>query len=299
MEHVILVIGATGMLGEPVARQLQADGYQVRLLARDPVKVRSRFGDTYEVFPGDVEKPDTLAAALAGCYGVHINLSGGPRPNDYDRIEFQGTANVAQAAVRLGVQRLTYISGASVRPERTWFYYANAKFRAEAAIRASGISYTILRPSWFMESLPWFVKGKRALLIGKQRAPWHWLAAQDYARMVSRCYGTAAAANKVLYVYGPETLSLPEALRVYCSHVCPGVKVYTTPVWLVSLLGMLAGNAKLRDGARLMAYFQDVTEECDPTPANTILGAPTTTLRQWCARQGPLSPDRVPVSAQR
>jgi uncharacterized protein YbjT (DUF2867 family) len=285
MDQVILVVGATGMLGEPVARQLHADGYQVRLLARDPARMRTRFGAGYEVVPGDVEKPETLEAALAGCHGVHVNLSGGPRPADYDRIEHQGTANVARAAARFGVGRLTYISAASVRPERGWFYYTRAKLGAEEAIRTSGLSYTIFRASWFMESLPWFVKGKRAFLIGRQRAPLHWVAAGDYARMVSQAYRTPEAANKVSYVYGPEVLPMLDALRLYCSIVCPGTKVYTTPTWLVGLTGLLTGNAKVRDGARMMAYYKGVTEEDDPTEANVLLGAPTTTLRQWCERR--------------
>ncbi len=302
-EPVILVIGATGMLGEPVARQLHADGFKVRLLARDPVKMRARFGDAYEVAEGDVEKPHTLPAALEGCYGVHINLAGGPRPDDYHRIEFQGTANVVAAARGLGIERLTYVSGASVCLDRAWFYYARAKLRAEGAIRDSGIPFTILRPSWFMESLPWFVKGNRGLLIGKQQAPLHWLAAQDYAWMVSRCYRTTASANKVFYVYGPEALSMPEALRTYCAFVCPRAEVYTVPSWLVGLVGTLTFNHRLRDWARLMAYFQHVTEDRDATPANSILGAATTSLRQWCAQRRMLMRNgavlsRVPVKAE-
>jgi hypothetical protein len=133
-----------------------------------------------------------------------------------------------------------------------------------------------------MESLPWFVKGKRAFVIGRQRAPLHWVAAGDYARMVSRAYRTPQASNKLLYVYGPEALPMPEALRRYCSLVCPGTRVGTVPTWLVWLGGLLTGNARVRDGARLMAYFKGVTETDDPGEANALLGAPTTTLEQWC-----------------
>jgi uncharacterized protein YbjT (DUF2867 family) len=290
MDQTILVIGGTGMLGAPVVRRLRADGYQVRLLSRNPAKAKETFGDGYEVVPGDVERPETLEAALAGCEGVHITLSGGPRPADSERIEFQGTAHVARAAARCGVRRLTYISGASVCAARTWFYWARTKFAAEAAIRDSGVAYTIFRPSWFLESLPWFVKGARAVLIGKQKAPLHWLAVADYAAMVSRAYRTPAAANKTLYIYGPETMAMGEALRLYCSIVHPRFRVYATPTWLVTLAALATRDANLRDGARLMRYFQDVTETNDPTEANALLGAPTTTIRQWCEAQRQLKP---------
>jgi len=285
MNELILVVGATGMLGEPVASQLREDGYQVRLLARNPEKAKRLLGDAYEIVQGDVENPSTLETPLTGCFGVHINLAGGPKPEDYDRIEFQGTANVANVAARLGVKRLTYISGASVREDRTWFYYAQAKFKAEGAVRDCGIAYTIFRASWFMESLRYFEKGKSAFLIGKQRAPLHWVAAKDYARIVSRSYHTPRAENKTLYVYGPETFAMDDALQLYCSIVRPGTKVWTIPIWLVSLFAKLLGDARLQDAARLMGYFQHVTEDCDPTEANEILGPPTTTLRQWCEEQ--------------
>lgn len=285
MDQRVLVIGGTGMLGAPVVRRLREDGYKVRLLARNPAKAKETFGDGYEVVHGDVERPESLEAALTGCYGVHVNLSGGPRAEDYDRIEFQGTANVARAAARCGVRRLTYISGASVCADRTWFYWARTKFAAEAAIRDCGVSYTIFRPSWFLESLPWFVKGSRALLIGKQRASLHWLAAADYAAMVSRAYRIPSTENKTLYVYGPETMPMGEALRLYCSIAHPQARVYSAPTWLVALAALATRDAKLRDGARLMRYFQDVTETNDPAEANALLGAPTTTIRQWCEEQ--------------
>jgi uncharacterized protein YbjT (DUF2867 family) len=285
MKKTILVVGATGMLGQPVARRLQQDGYAVRLLARRPEKARALLGDSFDIVPGDVAQPHTLEPALAGCYGVHVNLNGGPRPEDYHCTEFQGTANVAATAARLGVVRLTYLSGASVCPERSWFYYARAKLNAEKAIQEAGIAYTIFRASWFMESLPLFLKGNRALLVGRQRAPLHWVAARDYAGMVSLAYRVPEANHKTLYVYGPEAIPMPEALRLYCAVSRPGVRVFPTPTWLLALLGKVSRQAQLQDAARLMAYYQDVTEESDPTEANHLLGAPTTTLRQWCREQ--------------
>ena len=63
MTHKILVIGATGMLGEPVARQLKATGFDVRVLTRSAEKARARFGEDYEIFTGDVEDPAALETA--------------------------------------------------------------------------------------------------------------------------------------------------------------------------------------------------------------------------------------------
>ena len=285
MTRTILIVGATGKLGEPVAHRLLKEGYTVRVLARNPEKARAKLGPAYEIVTGDVEQPASLPAALEGCYGVHISLAGGPTPESYARIEFRGTANVAQAAAKQGVKRLTYLSGASVREENSWFYQTQAKFMAETAIRESGVPYSIFRCTWFMETLPNLVQGKRAMLIGRQPALLHWITAQDFARMVAQAFRTPEAANKTLYIYGPETNTMQQALETYCALVQPDAKIFKMPIWLMSTIATLTRETRLKDVAQLMAYFEHYSESADPTEANTLLGAPTTTLRQWCLAQ--------------
>ena len=115
----VLVIGATGMLGQPVAQQLQKGGFQVRILSRNIQRSQSIFGDNFEFVEGDVERPATIAKALENCDGVHINLKAGPTPESYDQVEHKGTATVARLAKELGVERLTYLSGATTSKENT------------------------------------------------------------------------------------------------------------------------------------------------------------------------------------
>lgn len=286
MTQTILVVGATGMLGEPVARQLHNDGYSVRVLARSPEKARTKLGDSFEFVPGDVGDPPSLEKALEACFGVHINLRGGPKAEDFDRVEHRGTANVARAAAKRGVQRLTYLSGAAAFEEHSWFPSVKAKLQAEAAIRGSGVPYSIFCATHFMESLSLAIRGKRASVIGQQPHRLHWLAASDYAKMVSKAFQLPEAANKRFFVYGPEALTMSEALKKYCSIVHPRVKVSSVPIWFVALIGKVFFNAELRFIAELMRFFERVGEAGKAAEANTLLGAPTTTLEQWCDRQG-------------
>ena len=132
MTQSMLVIGGTGMLGEPVARRLCADGHPVRIFTRSLEKTRARFGAEYEVVAGDVEDLPSLQTALQGCQGVHINLDGGLDPD----LERRGAENVARAAAKAGVQRLTYLSGTSVTQANSWYAGTKAKFEADA--QASG-----------------------------------------------------------------------------------------------------------------------------------------------------------------
>ena len=114
----ILVVGGTGMLGKPVAQQLKADGFKVRLLARNPEKARKLLGDGFETIKGDVDDPAALRSALTGVDGVHISLKGGPTEGDFDRMDHIATRDIAQAAKELGVGRVTILSAYAVSEEK-------------------------------------------------------------------------------------------------------------------------------------------------------------------------------------
>jgi len=273
------------MLGKPVAYQLQADGFNIRILSRSPEKATVTFGNGFEICKGDVEDPASLRQALEGCQGVHINIKGGPKPEDYDRLEHRGTQTIINAAQSVGIRQITYLSAYTIQEKNARSPESRAKFKAEEAIRTSGILYTIFRASWFMESLPLFIQGKQALVVGKQPYPLHWVAAADYARMVSRSYQTPSAFNKALYIYGPQALTMKQALQVYCQMVMPHVRVSTMPIWLMTLLGKTTFNIEWQSLAELMAYYDQIGEEGEPQEANMLLGAPETTLQQWCEVQ--------------
>lgn len=283
MKKIILVIGGTGMLGQPVSLCLKEAGFQVRIMTRDLQKARKTFDDSFEMVAGDPMDTVCLEEALDGCYGVHINLPA--------EVEQQVAETVSRTASRHGVERISYISGATVAEENRWFPMINRKFLAEQAIREAGIPYTIFCPTWFMESLPRFVVQGRASVLGKQPHPYHWVAAEDYARMVSTAYGLDAAANQRFIVHGPEAIRMHEALRRYCAVFHPDIKqVSSMPFWLVKLLATLTGNRELKGAGELMSYFEKVGERGNPANANHILGAPSMTLDTWLEKRKAKSP---------
>lgn len=282
MGETILVMGGTGMLGEPVARQLVEDGHTVRIMTRRVERVSERLGDRYEVVEGDVEKVASIKAALKGCTGAHLSLNG---DGDWD-LERRGAVHAAEAAAEVGLARITIITGASVKEENCWFPMVRAKLAAEEAIRASGVPYTIFRCTMFMEMLRTLVKDGKALVLGKQPFPWHFLAAADYARMVSRAYTTPEAAGKALYIYGPVGITMEEAMERYRTACVPEAKLTKVPFLILWLMSRMPGRQELRNvGYPIMRYFSKVQETGDPAEANELLGAPTTTLEQWCAAQ--------------
>ena len=273
MKKKILVIGATGLIGQPVAEKLQESGFDVRIISRDGMKARNLFSDAFELVVGDPTQATQLKAALDGCYGVHINLQGEP-----EQIVAEQVARLGAAA---GIERITYISGATVRQENRWFPFINYKFLAEQAIQNSGIAYTIFRPTWFMESLPQFVQNGRATIFGKQPIPYHWLAADDYAAMGTAVYTQNSAVNQTLTLHGPEGITMMDALSRYCAAVHPDVTPSAMPFWAAKMLAALMRSGQMKTAVNLMAYFEKVGELGDPAEANRLLGAPATTLDKW------------------
>ena len=272
----ILVIGGTGMLGQPVAKHLHEAGHQVRILSRNPEKAREKFNPDFEFAAGDVENLPSLQAALDGCQGVHLNIDGKLDPD----LERRAGENVAKTAANAGLQMISYLSGASVIKENCWYAGTKAKFEAEAAIRASNVPHAIFKATFFMETLPRFVQGKRAGVFGNQPNPWRWVAAEDYACMVAKAYSLPSI-RKTFYVYGPEALTMNAALQTYCNIAHPGLKVGNLPFWLVGLIASMPGREALRAALPFFRYVEKVTETGSPDEANSMLGAPSMTVEQW------------------
>jgi uncharacterized protein YbjT (DUF2867 family) len=278
----ILIIGGTGMLGKPVAQQLKADGFNVRLLARNPEKAQKLLGAGYEIIKGNVDNPAALREAMNGVDGVHISLKGGPTKTDFERMDHLAVRDIANIAKEKNVGRVTLISAYAVSAEKADTPESRAKFKGEQALKASGAPYTIFRCSWFMETLPMFVQGKNISLIGKQIHPLHWVAAEDYARMVSKSYQTDETLNKELYIFGPEAYTMGEAMKIYAEYA--GVKVSPMSTTMLSVLGTLTFNTEWKGMSVLMKHYENWGEDGSPEEANRLLGAPRVTLKEWCVK---------------
>ncbi len=297
-QQTILIIGATGTVGAPVARQLREDGYHVRLLVRDAARAAAQFGSGFEYIQGSVEERETVKQALSGCTGVHISLQAGSNPADIERVEHLGTLRVIELAAQQQLAHLTYVSGMFVGAEvGSAVLDDHAKRSVEQALQQSGISFTIFKPTYFMDTLPMQLQGKRAMILGKQPHPLHLVAASDFGRMVSRAFQVQDAANKIFYIQGPEALTMREALHLYCTMLEPKMRVTTIPLWVMSVVDTLLLGKKMRRTLQIMQVLQQTGEFGDPSEANRILGAPTTTLRLWCEQQRVLGSRELNISS--
>ena len=282
----VLIVGATGMLGQPVARRLRADGWRVRCLVRDEARARALLGGGFELITGDVTRPETLDRAFEGCRYVHLNLRGGNTVASYEAQEVRGAAHCAAAALRHGARRITYLSGAGRSgPGLEKHFSVRVKRAVEASLAACGVPWTVFRATHFMESLALFVRDGRSTVLGRQPHQLHYLAAEDYAAMVGRAFQTDAAAGRALYLWGPDAFTMRAALERYVRSLHPGMRVAVLPLPVARLIATVTGNQDLRFAAELFTSFAAIGEDGDPGEANRLLGAPRTTLDEWLRRR--------------
>jgi len=151
----ILVVGGTGRNGSDIVAALEALGAKPRVLARDIAKAREKYPSEREWVEGDVTRPETLAAAVKGI-DVIINAvatSVFDGPNGVEAVDLGGMRNLIAAAKPAKVKRMVFITGQAVgRDPSTWVVPAmkkgfSAKREAENLLIASGLEYTILRPT--------------------------------------------------------------------------------------------------------------------------------------------------------
>jgi uncharacterized protein YbjT (DUF2867 family) len=267
----ILIIGATGMLARPVVKKLEEAGFALRLFSRSITK--KHFDNPHELVAGDIFNPSDLQKAIAGCDAIHLNLS---KLNEAAAME-----SVLEVAKQHPVKAISYISGATVSEQNRWFWMIDNKFKAEQAILNSGIPYMIFRPSWFFEGLEMMIRGNKATMIGKQ-PPNHWLAAEDYGRMVATAYQDESKRDAIYYVLGPEKHSMQDLLERYVKHARPDIqKVSTAPPALLKFISWITRNKELKTAAELFVYFQEAREPAIDEKELALLGRPATTFEEW------------------
>jgi len=109
----VLVTGANGFIGSNLCRRLLAEGFAVNALVRKSSDLQFIDGLPLQLFYGDITQPETLKPAMEGAQKVfHVaGLAADYGPFSlFEKINFQGTKNVAAAAVDAGVKRFVYVS---------------------------------------------------------------------------------------------------------------------------------------------------------------------------------------------
>jgi uncharacterized protein YbjT (DUF2867 family) len=210
---MILVAGGTGTLGRELVTRLTASGRTVRVLTRDAGHVE---GLSVDVSIGDVRDASTLAAATRGTSvvisAVHGFLGGhGAGP---DEVDDRGNANLVQAALDADVEHFVLLSVLGARPDHPMSLH-RAKYAAEQQLCASGLPWTILRPSSYVETWMEVIGGKlpsggRAIVLGRADNPINFVSVRDVATLAERAITDPALRGRTLDIPGLENLTMTQ-----------------------------------------------------------------------------------------
>lgn len=286
---IVLVTGAAGLVGTHVCRELLQRGWEVRAMVRSARKAAERLGHLpLRTVVGDLRDPDAVRDAVRGATAVvHLAAIAVERPGQrYEDVNTAATVALLDAAHAAGVERFVHMSqngAASDSPYR----FLRSKGMADDCVRASGLPWTVLRPSVIFGPEDEFVNVLARLvrlspvvypLPGGGAARFQPVAVHDVARAVGLALARADTVGESHALGGPAALTLRQMvervlLAMDTSRVLVGVPVpllrplvavaerlLPNPPVTTSLLDLLAVDNTVPDNA-LQAVFGIV-----PTP---------------------------------
>lgn len=218
---MILIAGGTGTLGTQLVHGLLAEGRTVRVLTRNAGRARQALPPSVEIVEGDVRDQTAVARAVSGCTTVISAITGfgGPGAAGAWAIDRDGNHVLIAAARDLGVAHLVLLSVVQAAPDHPIGLF-RAKFAAEQELLASGVGWTIVRSTAYMET--WvglvgrpLVETGKTRIFGRGQNPINFVSADDVGALVIRSLEDPVLRNVIVEIGGQENLSLDQMARCF------------------------------------------------------------------------------------
>jgi uncharacterized protein YbjT (DUF2867 family) len=267
-----LVTGATGNVGGEVVRALVAAGAEVRGLSRDPSRARAHMPAGATAVAGDLNRPETLAGSLEGVRAAFLLPGYADMPGAMAEVK------------RAGVDRVVLLSGSSVLATDTDNAISRYMIESEAAVRESGVPWTILRPAGFMSNT---LQGSPPPRAGDVvRAPF---AGVRVANIDPYDIGAVAAAallsggheGSAYSLSGPESLLPADRLEILAKVLGRDLRFEAQPD--VEARAEMDAAMPAEYVAAFFSFYADGTlDESEVLPSvKEIIGRPPRTFEQW------------------
>ncbi len=276
------VTGAFGYSGKYITSRLLSAGKRVRTLTNSPLR-QSPFGTAVDAHPYNFDRPDELVRSLQGAH-VLVNTYW----VRFDHTDFthtqavRNTLRLFEAATRAGVQRVVHVSITNPSVDSALPYF-RGKAELESALRGSGLSYAILRPTvlfgqedilinniaWMLRRFPVFgVFGDGSYRLQP-------IFVDDLAQLAVEAAGSSA--NVVRDAIGPETFSYRELVSIIGDAIGRRRPIVSIPPALGVAVGRLVGMI-VRD---VVVTPEEVAGLMQNLLVTSSLPAGTTALSQW------------------
>jgi uncharacterized protein YbjT (DUF2867 family) len=269
---MIVVAGGTGLLGTQVVQMLTARGLQLRVLTRDPSRAQHLGGAHAEVISGDAREGGAAERAVVGARVVISAIqgfsgTGGASPRTVD---LGGNGNLIRAARRAGVEHFILVSVHGAAPNHPMELF-RMKHLAEQELLASGLSWTIIRPTAYMETWakligePLLTTG-RTRIFGRGNNPINFVSARDVAHFVAHAAQDASMRGEHVEVGGPENLTMRQMAQTFMQVTARTGRVSPVPLPMMRLMSLLMRpfNATLARQVQAGIVMDTVDMSFDP-----------------------------------
>jgi uncharacterized protein YbjT (DUF2867 family) len=231
---MILVVGATGVVGGMIARQLLEQEKDVRVMVREnspsaqmaqqgmATSAESLIDAGAEPVYGDLKDEQSLRRAVEGVQTVISSANSAMRggEDDVQSVDREGNRRLIEAAAEAGVAHFIFISalGATLDSPND---FMRAKAEAEQALRESSMDFTIVSPTAFIEVWPAMVvgmparQGQPVTLVGEGRRLHSFISNRDVATFAVGAVDNPRARNQFLALGGPDALSWRDVVATY------------------------------------------------------------------------------------
>jgi uncharacterized protein YbjT (DUF2867 family) len=275
---MILVTGATGTIGSRVSSLLTARDVPFQAMTRDPSRLRSRPG--VDVIAADYEDPTSLAGAVTGVETLFLLTVAIPPSPQHDLA-------MLSAARRAGVTRVVRLSAiASGEHAPDGGVVGAWHAQADEAVQASGMAWTLLRPTTFASNSLWWADAIRAgqpipnmTGTGQQGI----VDPADVAAVAVEALLSPTHASKVYTLTGPELLSVHDQAAILAAALGRDVEVSDTPPDEARRLMLASGMD--RDAVEAMShgmsYVRGGHNAVVTDDVTRLLGRPPTTFATW------------------
>jgi uncharacterized protein YbjT (DUF2867 family) len=276
MNSPILITGATGNIGLDVFNQINAAGVPAAAAVRNPDRARAVLGENADLVPFDFKNPETYTSAFAGVRKLFL-----VRPPDIADVKTY-VRPVIQAAKTAGVEHVVFLSLLGVENNPIVPHYT-----IEKDLMASGMAWTFLRASFFMQNLNTThrteIRDENMLMMPAGHGKTSFIDGRDIAAVAVKALTESGHENKAYSLTGSEALDyftaadmLTETLGRTITYRNPSVVAFArhmrakgNPWAYVAVTSALYTTARLGMAAKITSETQQ------------LLGRPPIQLRQY------------------
>ncbi|MEG3657499.1 SDR family oxidoreductase [Arenibacter palladensis] len=233
IKKTILLAGATGYLGNYIAKELISRNMDTKIIVRKPGKIIDMASKLTGIIQAEVTRPETIRGHFHGVDTV-ISTVGITRQKDgltYIDVDYGANMNLLDEAKRAGVKKFIYVSVINGQLHRN-LKLVEAKEAFVDQLKASGLDYTIIRPNGFFSDMRDFLKMAEkgsVYIFGKGKKKFNPIHGADLAQV---CVDAINSSKKEIVVGGPDILTHYEVAEMALLASGKPIKIIHLPHWL-------------------------------------------------------------------